>query len=343
MQEIHFDILKYHIRLLSWFKTNGRHNLPWQKDFDPYHIWISEVMLQQTQVKTVIPYFIKFTQRFEKIDALASANQDTVMLYWAGLGYYSRARNLYQTAKILANDYGSIIPNDFNSLISLPGIGRSTAHAILSIAFNEPMPILDGNVKRVLSRLFLIGEGISNSATERKLWYLAKKLIPFVNARSYTQAQMDIGAIVCTLKKPKCQVCPLSNFCLAYKKDKVLEYPIKKISLMKKIKRTVYHLYLYDEKLLLFKNPNHGIWGGLYTLPEQPLNFDIYDEILCKNCQHEFTHFKLVYDIKQYTLKDLTISSAGYIWVGQEKIKDYALPTPLKYQLQKFIKKKLKK
>lgn len=339
MQEIHFDILKYHLRLLNWFKISGRHDLPWQKDFNPYHIWISEVMLQQTQVKTVIPYFIKFIQDFKNIDALASANQDTVMLHWAGLGYYTRARNLYKSAQILVNSYGSIIPNDFNSLISLPGIGRSTANAILSIAFNKPAPILDGNVKRVLSRLFLIEEQVNSLSAEKKLWYFAKELIPSVNARSYIQAQMDIGAIVCSLKKPKCQVCPLSNFCLAHKEGKVLEYPTKKSSLTKKIKRVCYYLYFCDNRILLLKNPNHGIWGGLYTLPEQSLGLDASNEILHRNFKHEFTHFKLVYSIKQYKLKRLTIPSAGYIWVDQEEIKDYALPTPLKYQLQKFINK----
>lgn len=336
MQEIHFDIAAYQSQLLSWFKAHGRHDLPWQGDFNPYHVWLSEIMLQQTQVKTVIPYFLKFTRRFETIEALATAEQDTVMQYWAGLGYYARARNLHKSAQIVVNDYGGNIPDDVSSLMSLPGIGRSTAHAILSIAFNQAMPILDGNVKRVFSRLFLIKQHPNESLAEKKLWQLARELMPLLNTQAYTQAQMDLGASICTRTKPKCELCPLSNLCLAYQQNQVPYYPIKKAPLAKPTKTVTYYLYCYHDQVLLLKNPNHGIWGGLYVLPDKPLGCGEISEVLCEKQHHQFTHFELIYTIKKYTLKSLPNELLEGTWVAKEQLDHYALPAPLKRQLQKF-------
>ena len=334
--KIHFDILTYQSRLLSWFETCGRHDLPWQGDFNPYYVWLSEIMLQQTQVKTVIPYFLKFTQRFENIDGLANAEQDAVMHHWAGLGYYARARNLHKTAQIIVNDYDGNIPDTIASLLSLPGIGKSTAHAILSIAFNQATPILDGNVKRVFSRLFLIKKHPNDSATEKQLWRFAQEMMPHRNTQAYTQAQMDLGASICTRTKPKCDICPLSIFCLAYQQNQVAYYPIKKTIPTKPVKTAIYHLYCYQNQLLLLKNPNHGIWGGLYVLPDKHLGFGEHSEMLCQAQKHQFTHFELIYDIKKYTLKTLPINSPQGTWIDKKTLDNYALPAPLKRQLQIF-------
>ena len=333
MQRIHFDIIAYQLKLISWFKIYGRHALPWQGDFNPYHVWISEVMLQQTQVKTVIPYFLKFIRSFRTIGTLAQAKQDTVMHHWVGLGYYARARNLHKTAQIVLNSYGGNIPNEVSLLMSLPGIGRSTAHAILSIAFNQPMPILDGNVKRVFSRLFLIK---SPFLAEKILWELAKKLMPLLNTQAYTQAQMDLGANVCTRSRPKCQICPINSFCLAYHQDQVSHYPVKRATLTKQKRISTYYLYSYYDQIFLLKNPNHGIWGGLYVLPDKKLGFGELSGVLCEKQKHIFTHFELIYTIKVYVVQDLPIQTVTGTWLDKKLVNQYALPTPLKHQLQKF-------
>lgn len=336
MQEIHFDIVAYQSQLLNWFKACGRHDLPWQGDFNPYYVWLSEIMLQQTQVKTVIPYFLKFIRRFETIELLAKAAQDTVMQYWAGLGYYARARNLHKTAQIVVNDYGGNIPDDVSSLMSLPGIGRSTAHAILSIAFNQATPILDGNVKRVFSRLFLIKKHPNEASTEKQLWQFARELMPHFNTQAYTQAQMDLGATICTRTRPKCEICPLGNFCLAYQQNQAHYYPIKKATLTKPTKTVTYYLYSYHNQVLLLKNPNHGIWGGLYVLPDKPLGFGEINEVLCEKQRHQFTHFELIYTIKKYILKNLPNEALEGTWVAKEQLDHYALPAPLKRRLHKL-------
>ncbi|MDX2346618.1 MAG: A/G-specific adenine glycosylase, partial [Legionella sp.] len=213
--------------LLDWFALNGRKNLPWQNPRTPYHVWISEVMLQQTQVKTVIPYFEKFIARFPNIKTLASATEDDVLAYWAGLGYYSRGRNLQKTAYLITTEFNHIFPSDLKQLIMLPGIGDSTAAAIRSLAFNQPAAILDGNVKRILSRYFLIAGHPNTSAIKKTYQQHATACLPTTRAADYTQAIMDLGALVCTPKNPSCDMCPMAAHCLAKAKQLTANYPEK--------------------------------------------------------------------------------------------------------------------
>lgn len=321
-----FDIIIYQQLLLNWFTKNGRHDLPWQGDFNPYHVWLSEVMLQQTQVKTVIPYFSKFIKAFPKVSDLARVEQDEVMQYWAGLGYYARARNLHKAAKIICVKYAGSLPDNVNDLRLLPGVGQSTANAILSIAFNKPTPILDGNVKRVFSRLFVINEILAQPKIEKSLWQLAVKLMPKKNTQAYTQAQMDLGATVCIRTKPKCNICPLQNICLSFLCSTVEKYPLKKPKVIKKIKSAVFYLYQYQDELLLIRKPNKGIWGGLYVLPENNLNFGNYSHMLCEGQKHVFTHFVLYYDIKVFQVES-KLAFENVHWVAFKNIVQYALPS----------------
>ena len=326
--KLHFDVSQYHQLLLAWFNQYGRHDLPWQGDFNPYHVWLSEIMLQQTQVKTVIPYFLKFIDRFSHISDLAQASQDEVMQYWAGLGYYARARNLHKTAQVVYQKYNGVMPNNIDDLLALPGIGRSTAHAILSIAFKQATPIMDGNVKRVFARAFAIDEVLSVASAEKKLWQLAHTLMPKDKTQNYTQAQMDLGATICTRTKPKCELCPLQSVCLSFASERVDQYPRKKEKKVKPVQSAVFHLYQYQDELLLIKKPNKGIWGGLYALPESALNIGEYSHMLCEEQKHIFTHFELYYDIKVYQLTQKATIDDAY-WVSKDNIKAYALPAPL--------------
>ena len=203
------------LKLLAWFKTHGRKNLPWQRSDDPYPVWLSEVMLQQTQVSTVIEYFERFIKHFPTINSLASAPVDDVLALWSGLGYYARARNLHKAAQIIAFEYNGVFPENFNQVIALPGIGKSTAGAILAFSANQRHPILDGNVKRVLCRYFAIEGYPGKREVELKLWQLADENTPIKNVGQYTQAIMDLGATVCTRKNPHCPDCPLLDSCAA--------------------------------------------------------------------------------------------------------------------------------
>ncbi|WHN66252.1 A/G-specific adenine glycosylase [Cysteiniphilum sp. QT6929] len=326
--KLHFNISHYQSALLTWFSQSGRHDLPWQGDFNPYHVWLSEIMLQQTQVKTVIPYFLKFIDRFPHISDLAQADQDEVMQYWAGLGYYARARNLHKTAQVIYQKHSGVMPDSVDHLLALPGIGKSTAHAILSIAFKQATPIMDGNVKRVFARVFAIDEVLSGATIEKKLWQLAHKLMPKDKTQNYTQAQMDLGATICIRTKPKCGLCPLQDICLSFANERVDQYPRKKEKKVKPVQSAVFHLYQYQDELLLIKKPNKGIWGGLYALPESALNIGEYSHMLCEEQKHIFTHFELYYDIKVYQLTQKATIDNAY-WVSKDNIKKYALPAPL--------------
>ena len=236
-------------RVLQWFDEYGRKDLPWQQDITPYRVWVSETMLQQTQVNTVIPYFHRFLERFPDVLSLANADQDEVLHYWSGLGYYARARNLQRAAQIIAQ---TNFPGDLETLQSLPGIGRSTAGAILSIAFQQPAAILDGNVRRVLARY--------HAAETKDLWNLAESHVPQERCADYTQAMMDLGATVCTRTKPKCPLCPLQSSCVAHAQSNETAYPISKSKKAIPVKTT----YM----LLLFASIGHS--GKLQRPPQIP-------------------------------------------------------------------------
>ena len=334
--------IKFSRPLLKWWHAHGRKDLPWQQDPSVYKTWISEIMLQQTQVITVIPYFKKFIKTFPSVTSLAEASEDQVMSHWSGLGFYSRARNLHKSAKIIVDQYKGIIPKRLEELIALPGIGRSTAGAILSLSSIAPSPILDGNVKRVLTRFFNISGDLKLSKTNNKLWSLAIECLPEKDYSVYTQAIMDLGATICTSKKPQCEICPVKKNCKAFEKNLVSLLPTKTIK-KKKPKQTVFFLILKDQdnNIFLEKRENKGIWGGLWSFPELGSNKNI--EQWCNNISqdikkieygkiinHGFSHFDLeitpvVIDIKNtMTLED------HHVRFTKKQISKLGVPKPVK-------------
>jgi len=255
--------------VLAWFDQHGRHDLPWQADKTAYFTWLSEIMLQQTQVTTVIPYFERFRDQFPTVEALAAADQDEVLHLWTGLGYYARARNLHKTAKIVSHDYGGQFPETVDELEQLPGIGRSTAGAILSISTGKRAAILDGNVKRVLARYYAIDGWPGTTENMKQLWHYAELNTPTERVADYTQAMMDMGATLCTRSKPACLLCPLQQGCEAFRQGRANELPESKPKKVIPVKQTLMLLIEdSDGQILLRQRPPTGIWGGLWSLPE---------------------------------------------------------------------------
>ena len=293
-------------RLLKWFDQHGRKDLPWQSPRTAYRVWISEIMLQQTQVITVIGYFERFIQRFDSLQTLAAAKEDEVLHYWSGLGYYARCRNLHKTARLIVEQGMNDLPDNLDSLVELPGIGRSTAAAILAQVWNQPEAILDGNVKRVLTRHQCIAGWTGSSTVLKELWPLAEALTPDKRVADYTQAIMDLGATVCKRSKPLCKECPVADDCVALKNDCVHELPTpkKKKALPEKSRRFLI-LQNTSQQVLLEKRPPTGIWGGLWSFPELELEEDISDfcqqqlsmKVLkteeCELVKHTFSHYHL--------------------------------------------------
>ena len=292
--------------LISWYKKYGRHDLPWQYEPSSYHVWVSEIMLQQTQVSTVIPYFNRFVERFPNVQSLAKANVDEVLSHWAGLGYYARGRNLHRAAKIICDNFDSKLPSDKETLLTLPGIGRSTASAIMALAVKQHHAILDGNVKRVRCRFYAVTGWPGEPAVEKKLWQLAEDLTPEKNVALYTQAIMDLGATVCTRSKPLCDICPVLRECLARKQESQHKYPGSKPKKTIPLRETVFLLLENKKGEILFqKRPPTGIWGGLWCFPECSLDDDIEEWLLAKTgfsgsiikklsiIKHTLTHFRM--------------------------------------------------
>ena len=255
-------------RLLNWWDRNGRQDLPWQHPRTPYRVWVSEIMLQQTQVTTVIPYFERWIERFPDLPALAKAPLDDILGHWAGLGYYARARNLHRAARQCMEHHNSQLPAEPAELVALPGIGLSTANAIISQSTDQPAAVLDGNVRRSLARQLAL-EGWTGKATiQKKLWIEAEARLPATRGADYTQAIMDLGALVCTRTRPKCESCPVSEDCRAFINGEVHKYPTPKPA-TKVTRKSFTMLIVRDEKdrVLLVRRPPSGIWGGLWTLP----------------------------------------------------------------------------
>ncbi|MDP5069657.1 MAG: A/G-specific adenine glycosylase [Congregibacter sp.] len=256
-------------RLLAWYDHHGRHDLPWQRDATPYHVWLSEIMLQQTQVATVIPYYERFIASFPDIQALAGADPDHVLHHWSGLGYYARARNLHKAAKLLVTDFGGEFPADLDVLQGLPGVGRSTAGAILSSALNGRAAILDGNVKRVLARFHAVDGWPGKTAVASRLWELAEEHTPGSRVADYTQAIMDLGATLCTRSKPACERCPVAQDCVALRRSQIADFPGRKPKKAIPTRHTHFVIaHTPDGELLLERRPASGIWGGLWCFPE---------------------------------------------------------------------------
>lgn len=267
--------------VVMWQKKYGRHDLPWQNTQDPYAVWLSEIMLQQTQVATVREYFARFMARFPTVADLAAAHQDEVLGLWSGLGYYSRARNLHRAALDVVALHSGVFPRNSEALQTLPGIGRSTAAAVASLCFGEPIAILDGNVKRVLTRYLGFKEDLASSRVEKNLWAIAQSMLPLRDVKQamprYTQGVMDLGATVCTPKKPQCAQCPVADTCVAKAEGQPEAYPVK----TRKLKRTSEQLWLLQAvtrqgHVWLMKRPQTGVWAGLYCLPV----FESFDALL---------------------------------------------------------------
>jgi len=293
-------------QLLTWHARHGRKDLPWQCNPTPYRVWVSEIMLQQTQVNTVIPYYQRFMQHFPDISQLAGASIDDVLQHWSGLGYYARGRNLHKTAQIIHERFDGEFPDQIDILQSLPGIGRSTAGAVLAIAYNQCHAILDGNVKRVLTRFHAIEGWSGTPAIERMLWTIAERHTPQHDAARYTQAIMDLGATLCTRTQPRCDTCPLSRDCIARQQNRMKDIPTPKPRRVIPVKQTNMLVLVNDKgEVLLEKRPPSGIWGGLWSLPECPDEEEIavwskrylHNEIKVIGhwpvLRHTFSHFHL--------------------------------------------------
>ena len=293
-------------RLVEWHARRGRHDLPWQHDRNSYRVWVSEIMLQQTQVATVIPYFERFMARFPGVRALADAGVDEVLHLWTGLGYYARARNLHRAAQHIRDAHGGVFPDDFESVMALPGIGRSTAGAILALSTGARHAILDGNVKRVLARYYAIDGAADDNATLATLWEHAEADTPREAVAIYTQAIMDLGATVCTRSSPRCGECPLARDCRARIEARQGELPApKKRRAVRRSRRAVMLVARHDSSVLLVQRPSSGVWGGLWCLPEfddataaerfarQQFETVIAGKAL-PEIEHSFTHFDLV-------------------------------------------------
>ncbi len=336
--------------VLDWYRQFGRKDLPWQLDKTPYRVWVSEIMLQQTQVATVIPYYQRFLEKFSDIRSLADASTDAVLQLWQGLGYYARARNLQRAAQIIRDDYQAQFPRELEQVMNLPGIGRSTAGAILTFASAQSWPILDGNVKRVLARCFRVAGWYGQGKTMKALWDIAERLTPRQHTGQYNQAMMDIGATLCLKTSPTCEACPLCHCCESYQYGTQASYPEKKPKKTKPVKQTLMLLHKYQDRLLLWRRPATGIWGGLWSLPEVACRDDIDDwqrqhlsmtspcSSISENLlKHQFTHFRLdislaVIELDQLPAKVSDNEDMAFIAIAQ--LPEYGLPTPVRRILE---------
>jgi A/G-specific adenine glycosylase len=331
-------------KLTAWQKKHGRHDLPWQGTRDPYAIWVSEIMLQQTQVETVIPYYNRFLARFPDVAALAAAPLDEVLRLWSGLGYYLRARNLHGAAQEVVAAHGGRFPRRFEQVAALPGIGRSTAAALCVFAYGARHAILDGNVKRVLARF----KGIKGYPGEKKvadaLWREAERLLPRRGIEAFTQGLMDLGATVCTRARPRCAECPVHGDCVALRRGWVARLPGPRPSKKRPHKRTAMLVLIRAGEVLLEKRPAAGIWGGMWCLPEAPLQSDIEAGCLkrfgvhvieieaLEKVAHGFTHFSL--DIHPLRVKVSALvpgaMEPGLVWLPFEEARGAAIPAPVR-------------
>ena len=337
-------------QLLAWFDVHGRKHLPWQEPITPYRVWLSEIMLQQTQVDTVIPYFERFLATFPTIEDLAKAKIDDVLHLWTGLGYYARARNLHRCAKSVVDQYGGQFPSDVEKLSALPGIGPSTAAAIASIAFEQATAILDGNVKRVLARYYGIEGWPGVKSVEQALWSKARQNMPNQRCRDYTQAIMDLGATVCKRSKPECTTCPVKNKCVARKEQRIAQLPGKKPRKAIPTKTTTMLIMQRpDGCVLLEQRPASGIWGGLWSLPEAEDSEAAITEraqdfgsIKTTHClptlRHVFSHFNLDIAPVHITLGKTKqqVKEQGYIWYNLQSPQAVGLAAPIKKLLNQL-------
>lgn len=338
--------------ILRWFDAHGRKSLPWQQNKTPYRVWVSEIMLQQTQVTAVIPYFARFMEKFPDLPALANANTDEVMHQWAGLGYYSRARNLHRAAQMVMTNFKGKFPDNLEDLQTLPGIGRSTAGAILSIAFGQRAAILDGNVKRVLARYLAVTDPIDR-AVENQLWETADAFTPEKRSADYTQAIMDLGATLCTRSKPQCPNCPLNKHCRAHAEGIAELLPAKKATRGIPTRAATFLILRHENNVLLEKRPPHGIWGGLWSVPEisgtpdkkqlrQKCRSEYQLELMQFEAlppfRHTFSHYHLEIHpvVIEAPLPAKVMESPDQIWYNLKRPKALGLPKPVQSMLRKL-------
>jgi A/G-specific adenine glycosylase len=350
--------------VIEWQKQHGRHALPWQQTTDAYQVWLSEIMLQQTQVSAVIPYYLRFLHSFPSVSALAAAPSEDVMGHWSGLGYYTRARNLHACAKLVVGQYEGRFPADPLLLEQLPGIGRSTAAAISAFSYGTIAAILDGNVKRVFARVFGIHGYPGAKLVEDAMWQRARALLPEDQIESYTQGLMDLGATLCTRSSPACQRCPLQERCVAFAQNLTGVLPTKKPKKKSKEKHATMLVLLHEDQVLLEQRPDSGIWGGLLSLPEldgmreltetsQPLKVDADINIIqlaqrfgevakldsLPEFTHVFTHFKLHITPRLARLSHRTnmIAETRYVWFDMSNLALAPLPAPVKSLLLSLV------
>jgi A/G-specific adenine glycosylase len=335
--------------VLDWYEQHGRKNLPWQQGISPYRVWVSEIMLQQTQVSTVLGYFDRFMAALPTVNHLAAAPEDEVLHLWTGLGYYARARNLQKTAQIVMAKHAGEFPRDVDQLTELPGIGRSTAGAIASLSMGLRAPILDGNVKRVLAR-YVAQEGYPGEPkVAKQLWAVAESFTPQADVNKYTQAMMDLGATLCTRSKPSCLLCPLKSGCQAHLLGLEIRYPIAKPRKTLPQKRTLMLIFANrNGEVLLYRRPSSGLWGGLWSLPEldeataittlasrHSLQLGTQSEL--SGLSHTFSHFQLAIEpwLVQVDAAPGAVAEADWLW--------YNLATPPRLGLAAPVKKLLKR
>lgn len=335
--------------VLEWYDRHGRKDLPWQLGITPYRVWVSEIMLQQTQVSTVLDYFDRFMSALPTVEALAAAPEDEVLHLWTGLGYYTRARNLHKTAKLVVERYCGEFPRSVEALSELPGIGRSTAGAIASLSMGLRAPILDGNVKRVLARYSAQAGYPGEPKVAAKLWHLAETLTPQERVNNYTQAMMDLGATLCTRSRPSCLLCPLRQGCEAHMLGRETDFPVPKPRKALPQKQTVMPMILSDAgEVLLYRRPSTGLWGGLWSLPEidspdalaelaQRFGLTLGERQPLPALTHTFSHFQLAIDPWLIQLDDAApaVTEPDWLW--------YNLATPPRLGLAAPVKKLLKR
>ena len=339
------DFVALQTQLLSWYEHHGR-TLPWRQTQDPYAVWVSEIMLQQTQVKTVLPYYQRWLTTFSTVQALAQAPQQQVLKAWEGLGYYARARNLHRAAQVVVQNYGGILPTDLEAVMALPGIGRTTAGGILSAAFNLPLPILDGNVKRVLARLIALD--VPPQKAQDRLWALSTQLLPHQHPRDFNQALMDLGATLCTKRQPSCTICPWQAHCKAYRQNMQSEIPVTETKAPIPHKQIGVAVVWDDQKqVLIDRRPQQGLLGGLWEFPggkvepgetveaciqrelqeELAIEVEVGDRLI--TLDHAYTHFKVtlhVYHCRHLNGEPQPLACDEIRWVTIAELEQYPFP-----------------
>ena len=342
---------KFSEAILIWFAANGRKDLPWQQNPTPYRVWISEIMLQQTQVATVIPYYLRFMESFPDANRLADADIDDVLHHWSGLGYYARARNLHKAATIIRDQFDGEFPATFDDVVALPGIGRSTAGAILGLSRDERHPILDGNVKRVLARYHAVEGWPGTTEVSRRLWQYAEQHTPAVEIAAYTQAVMDLGATICTRTAPRCGDCPVAGNCESHALGREMDFPGRRAKKAKPLKKTQMILVHADEAVILERRPPSGIWGGLWSFPEIGLEEDAavwcerrLDATLVKlqrwsTLRHSFTHYDLDIDpvaVRVHKQSSTVADNIDRIWYELNSPQQVGLAAPVAELIKKL-------